>query len=602
MDERPWFGHWAIPFAAAIVAAILGVTLSGYWAMLGISAVTTALLALSVGLLFNRAGMLALCPLSFAALGAWMAGWFNLHRPLPFVLVMVAAGVASVPVGAIIGALAIRLRGMNLAIATLAIASVTQVILTVFPIPGVNQGRPVHRPGFAASQSGYFLFCLATLVVIGVVITLVMRGRLGATWIMLKSERATAGAGTNVLVAKLSVFVVSCAIAAIAGVLMIGQTGILDPVSFGIGPSLLIVVIAILVGAGRMEGAVVGGIIGTLLPELLLRLNIPSDIATIFFGLAALQILRGGDQGAAGQQQAGRAARRVKRAFRRAEQRATGGAVPAGDLPTLETTAEAPPPPPASKAAAPDGSRRSPAPVADGAGPALEISGLGVRFGAVSALDDVSLVVPAHAVVGLIGPNGAGKTTLLDAASGFVQVAAGSVKLHGRPLGRLAPDHRARAGLRRTFQQVRVADDLTVEGYLSFAARRHLTRDELEELLSLFACPAPDRSIGTLDVPTRRQVELAAAIAARPSVLMLDEPAAGLGEAESAALAERLRQVPDRFDISILLVEHDIDVVLTSCSKVTVLDYGRMLASGAPHEVVATEEVRRAYLGMDGDA
>jgi branched-chain amino acid transport system permease protein len=201
-------------------------------------------------------------------------------------------------------------------------------------------------------------------------------------------------------------------------------------------------------------------------------------------------------------------------------------------------------------------------------------------------------------VSGLIGPNGAGKTTLLDSATGFAVISSGEVLLHGRSISHLSPDRRARAGLRRTFQQVRISADLTVERYLRFAAGRRAPRDDLASAVALFGCPPGDRIVGTLDVPARRLVEIAAAVAARPAVLLLDEPAAGLGEAETAELAERLARVPGLFGTSVLLVEHDMELVRALCSTVTVLDYGKVLASGAPHEVLSTAQVQTAYLGV----
>jgi branched-chain amino acid transport system permease protein len=607
-DDRPYVGRWAVPAAAVVAASVLGVTTGAYWAFLGVEAITTALLALSVGIVFNRAGMLALCPLSFAALGAWVAGWLNVHHRISFVLVMAAAAVASLPAGIIVGGLAVRLRGMNLAIATMGLAAITSQVLNVFPIPGQDQGTAILRPGFAQSQSAYFLFCLAALVVAGVAVTVVSRGRAGAAWAMLRSERATAAVGINVALAKLSVFVVSGVIASVAGVLLTAQSGIVDTSSFSASASLQVVVIAVLAGAGRMEGAVAAGVLGAFFTELLLRIGIPTDLAGVFFGVGALQILSRGGEGVAGQQQAKRAVRRFGRRAQltRSAPTATltmepGSAEASAARGAVDAAARATPRTGSSDSAPATRDRAAPGGRPVAREPALEISHLTVRYGAVTALEDVTLAVPPGMVTGLIGPNGAGKTTLLDAATGFVPATSGVVKLNGRPVSRMPPHRRARAGLRRTFQQVRIAGELTVAGYMRFAAGNRLAAGQIDEALALFECPPADRVIATLDVPARRQVELAAAVAARPCVLLLDEPAAGLGEAESAALAQRLAQIPRVFGVAVLLVEHDVDLVRAACRAVTVLDYGKVLAAGDPQDVLSSALVREAYLGTEGD-
>jgi len=227
----------------------------------------------------------------------------------------------------------------------------------------------------------------------------------------------------------------------------------------------------------------------------------------------------------------------------------------------------------------------------------LVVEGLGVQFGALKALDAVDIVVPAGTVMGLIGPNGAGKSTFVDAVSGFLPRHTGRVLLNGEDLAGLSPTARARKGLRRTYQQDRVPPSLSVEAYLRFVARRRVTRAEIADVLEFFGCPGARSRLSSVDVGTRRLVEVAAAVLSSPRVLVLDEPAAGLSHAEHLALGERLRQAPARFGISIILIEHDLDLVRVVCSTITVLDFGRVLASGPQADVLADPAVIKAYMG-----
>ena len=235
------------------------------------------------------------------------------------------------------------------------------------------------------------------------------------------------------------------------------------------------------------------------------------------------------------------------------------------------------------------------------AGEALAITGMTVRYGALTALDAVDITVPSGMVVGIIGPNGAGKSTLIDAVCGFVERYDGTVALRGRPIDGLRAAARARAGLRRTFQQGRAIPELTVGDYINLYSARPLPPADLDDVLGYFGLPAADEPVVFVDVGTRRVLEVAAAVACRPVVAFLDEPAAGLGSDEAAALAQRIRGIPARFGCAVVLVEHNIELVADVCSLITVLDFGVVIASGAPGEVLSDPRVMAAYLGQEID-
>ncbi|WP_214316839.1 ABC transporter ATP-binding protein [Nonomuraea sediminis] len=224
----------------------------------------------------------------------------------------------------------------------------------------------------------------------------------------------------------------------------------------------------------------------------------------------------------------------------------------------------------------------------------LEIEDLRVRFGGVRPLDGVTLTFSAG-LCGLIGPNGAGKTTLFNVLSGFVRPASGTVTAGGTDLLRLAPHRRARWGLRRTFQQEQVVAELSAAANLRLAAD-HLGGGE-EGLLGFCGLEDPGRPAGELTLLERRRLELARALVGTPRIVLLDEPAAGLSEAESRELATLLQAVPEKFDALVVLIEHDVGLVAEVCASTAVLDFGRLVALGPTAQVLADPAVRAAYLG-----
>jgi sulfate-transporting ATPase len=247
----------------------------------------------------------------------------------------------------------------------------------------------------------------------------------------------------------------------------------------------------------------------------------------------------------------------------------------------------------------------------------LEVSGLTVRFGGVVAVSDVSFTVEPGEVVGLIGPNGAGKTTVIDAVTGFVRPSAGSFMLDGTNVRSLNAGKRARLGIRRSFQSLELFEDLTIEANIRAGAGGGSKLGWVTDLFWPRTPPLTSEAIATIhefaladdlvklppELPygRRRLVGIARAVASGPSVIMLDEPAAGLDESESRELARMIRRLADEWKMGVLLVEHDVGLVMATCDRIVVIDFGRVIASGTPAEVRDNPLVRLAYLG-EGDA
>ncbi len=578
LAERSWVRNgWPFLVAVAAIAAgyLLSIGLSGYFVFLAVSAVTASIAILGLGVVTGSAGMIALCQLTFAAIGAWIVSLLNvLQFPGGFSLWLILGGLAAAVAGILVGLPALRLRGVNLAVVTLGFAAAADVTLGQIQFPGTTDGVFVQRPELFSSDRMYFFYSAIVLTLCGLAVFFLQRSRWGSSWKAVAfSERGTASAGESVRFAKLTAFAVSAALGGISGGLIAGQVQLPFASSFSPLQSLALYVLAVMSGAYLIDMAIFGGIMWVLVPELLKRWGVPLDWGFVVFGVLGVQAITSGTN-------LGQGVRNLwhRRADKRAAAERAGRTTTDAALPISATA----PPPPDPDPAAP---------------PALVVEGLGVQFGALTALDSVDIVVPAGAVMGLIGPNGAGKSTFVDAVSGFLPRHTGRVVLEGQDLAGLSPTARARRGLRRTYQQDRVPPSLSVESYLRFVARRRVTRAEIDEVLEFFGCPGARERLSSVDVGTRRLVEVAAAVLSRPRVLVLDEPAAGLSHTEHLALGERLRQAPGRFGMSIILIEHDLDLVRVVCSSITVLDFGRVLASGPQAEVLADPAVIKAYMG-----
>lgn len=231
----------------------------------------------------------------------------------------------------------------------------------------------------------------------------------------------------------------------------------------------------------------------------------------------------------------------------------------------------------------------------------IAIDNLVVQFGGVKPINQLTATLTAP-VAGLIGPNGAGKTTLLNVLSGFVRPVQGSVALNGNGLLEMTPLQRVRAGLRRSFQTEQVVEDLTVADNLAAIADHIVPSSQRAEAVDcalgfIGLRPVAGKLGQSLNLFQRRLVELGKCVIGKPSLILLDEPAAGLTDEEGGVLRELVLRIPAEFSAQVLVIDHDVELIRAMCSETMVLDYGKLLALGPTETVLADPDVRRAYLG-----
>ncbi|NEA63263.1 branched-chain amino acid ABC transporter permease/ATP-binding protein [Streptomyces sp. SID12488] len=601
LDRLPALGSGRVrpvPLALAVALGLLLVSLSTpLWADAITTTLVMALIILSIVVVTGYAGQVSLAAYALAGTGAFIAGHAAADWGWPFELALLAGVLGTVPIGLLFALPAVRTRGVNLAIITLGLGTTLEAMVfqntDLSTTPGSDGIAVGKQTLFGISISGvdhpqrYATVVLVMFVAATLVVANVRRSRSGRRLIAVRAnERAAAALGIDVRAAKLYAFGLSAAIAALAGVLTGFRSTSVVFSDFASFESITALGLAVIGGVGFLVGPLFGatfaaGTVGARFGDLVLPGL--SEWMPLIGGIILVLTLVGNQDGIGrelGRQAAGVQHRLSARRVASAPETVRGEA--------SETVRRAPPLP-------------------------LHIRDLTVRYGGVVAVDGLSLDVEPGRVVGLIGPNGAGKTSAIDAVTGFTRAASGSVRLGDRDATRLPVHRRAAAGLSRSFQSLELFEDMTVLDNLYAACDRPGRWTYLTDLIRPGSRPLPahvlvavrefglqeslDRPVGDLSYGERRLLAIARAVAASPSVLLLDEPAAGLSDDETRELAHLVRRLAEEWGMGVLLVEHDVDMVMSVCDQVVVLDFGRRICAGTPEEVRQDPAVRAAYLG-----
>jgi sulfate-transporting ATPase len=592
--------NWRGIAFGVVLTVLLLATLSAQWIDSITVTLCVAFVLLSILVVTGYAGQLSLAQFAIGGFGAWVAGRLVDVHGTPFWLALLIGVAATVPVGVAFAIPAVRTRGINLAVVTLGLGTAMELML--FRNPAYTGGIQGTQVGDAklfgldinslTHPTRYGLFVLALFLLCTLLVANVRRGRSGRRLIAVRTnERAAAALGISVPGAKLYAFAVSAGIAAVGGILLVFRLPSVDYKQFTNFTSITDVGLGLLGGIGYLVGPVIGATLtaGGFSQQLLTSIFSDSvgKYIDLIGGLSIIVIVLLNQDGVAREQINQLRALRTVLAGRLPRLRPR--AAPAHDLPDREVV----PAPPRT----------------------LEIHDLTVKYGGNTAVDGASLSIVPGRVTGLIGPNGAGKTSLIDAVTGFTRVAGGRLSLDGADITGWSATRRARAGLGRSFQSLELFEDSTVLDNLRVASdprdRASYVRDlvwpvnptlpgEVISAIREFGLAGDlDRNVEDLPYGKRRLLAIARAVAMQPSVLLLDEPAAGLGDAETAELAVLVRRLAADWGMSVLLVEHDMNFVMSVCDDLVVLDFGRQIAAGPPEVIRRDPRVVAAYLGEE---
>jgi ABC-type branched-subunit amino acid transport system ATPase component/ABC-type branched-subunit amino acid transport system permease subunit len=562
-----------------------------------------AMLATSLNVLMGYGGLLWVAQGALAGVGAYGAAYGAMHMGMNMLVAFAFGAVVASVVAAAAGALTARLRDNEFVLASFALQIVIlQVIQRWTDVTRGNFGLPgVPRPTlFGETLIGPGQFAILAAV-IAVVVWLLARYLLQSPFGLLlrgvrESPRSVLASGRSTFRISVTALAVGGALGGVAGGIQASHIQFITPATFDINLSILIVVYLVVGGLGNLTGAIVGALLLTLLPELvdqtdLVATKYVAPAQQILFGLVLMAFVALRPQGILRERPIIRS--RVRR----------------GDLaePRADARGTVPDARPAARARQPAG---------DGVGPALRTDGLTVRFGGLVAVNDVSLTVQPGSVTALIGPNGAGKSTLLDATTGFVRTGAGRVQLRGEDITNRTPNKIASLGVARTFQDLEVYRELTaIENVLlgfpdqpgehplrllltPRKARRDWQQTQAQALAILHDVgiadsahtPAADMSYGQ-----QKLLVLARLIASGADILLLDEPGSGLPSDVLDRLGETLRRLTASGK-TIVLVDHNMDLIMNYADHIHVLHHGRLLVSGSPDDIRTNEDVIRVYL------
>jgi branched-chain amino acid transport system permease protein len=564
-------------FAAVLVFLAATMPLDGYIRNILMQATTFAIAVFGLSVVLGLCGQINLAQAAFFGLGAYAVGLGTSDYHLSYWLCLAGGCVIALLAGAFLGMSTLRLGGHYLAMVTISFQQIVTLVMinTIWLTHGPDGVSRIGRPDLFQSSQAYLGFCVAMLALVGYAVWHLADTRLGRAMRAVRDNELAAGVvGIDVFRTKVAAFALSAVLGGLAGGLFAGGFAYVSPDQFSFAESVVFLTMSLLGGVASPIGSAIGTGLLILIPEWLRFLKSIPGLYLAIYGLSVILIIRYMPDGIWGFIKIA-----TERWRRKKELHATGGPL-----------------------------QLSPATI--GGDIVLSVQGLSKHFGGLKAVDNVDIDVRRGGVHALIGPNGSGKTTTLNVLSGLYKATAGRVALDGTDITDMPPHQRAAAGLGRTFQNIRLFRSMTaLENVVTGAERPGNTlvdrRDDgglkaraMSALTFVGLGARANEPISSFSYGHQRLIEIARALAANPTLLLLDEPAAGLNSSEKLELHALLKRIAAQ-GLTILIIDHDMTLVSEAAQHITVLNFGRRIADGESLLVLRHPDVVSAYLGTE---
>ncbi|MBR0694601.1 ABC transporter permease subunit [Bradyrhizobium lablabi] len=562
--------------AAVLVGLAAGLRFDGYILNILLQATTFSIAVFGLSVVLGLCGQINLAQAAFFGFGAYAVGLGTTDLHLSFWLCLVAGCAIALIAGAFLGMSTLRLGGHYLAMVTISFQQI--VTLVMINAIGLTHGPDgvsnIRRPELFQTSQGYLAFCVAVLAIVGYLVWHLPDTRLGRAMRAVRDNELAAGVnGIDVFRTKVYAFALCALLGGLAGGLFAGGFAYVSPDQFSFAESIVFLTMSLLGGVASPIGSAIGTGLLILIPEWLRFLKSVPGLYLAIYGLFVILIIRFMPDGIWGF---------VADAFTR--WRAHTKAPPVAAALQLK-------------------------PATDGGEIVLEVTGLSKHFGGLKAVDGVNIAVRRGSVHALIGPNGSGKTTTLNVLSGLYKATSGRIVLDGTDITNMASHQRTAAGLGRTFQNIRLFRSMTALENVEIGAERPgnsmigkgedaLTERAMEALTFVGLGNRANELISSFSYGHQRLIEIARALASNPTLLLLDEPAAGLNSTEKLELHELLKRIAAQ-GLTILIIDHDMTLVSEAAQHITVLNFGRRIADGESMAVLRHPDVVSAYLGSE---
>jgi branched-chain amino acid transport system permease protein len=563
--------------AAILVALAATMRFDGYILNILLQATTFSIAVFGLSVVLGLCGQINLAQAAFFGFGAYAVALGTTAMGLSYWVCLVAGCAMALVAGALLGLSTLRLGGHYLAMVTISFQQIVTLVMVnaIWLTRGPDGVGNIKRPELFADTQSYLAFCVAMLALVGYSVWHLPQTRLGRAMRAVRDNELAAGVvGIDVFRTKIYAFAICALLGGLAGALFAGGFAYVSPDQFSFAESIVFLTMSLLGGVASPIGSAIGTALLILIPEWLRFLKSVPGLYLAIYGLSVILIIRFMPDG-------------------------IWGFVTAA----LDRVRKKPPTPVALSTLKLQPAQRSGEAV-------LEVTHLAKHFGGLKAVDDVDMTVKRGGVHALIGPNGSGKTTTLNVLSGLYAATAGSVKLDGTDVTTMPPHQRAAAGLGRTFQNIRLFRSMTALENVIIGAERPgntligrgdhaaLTQRAMEALTFVGLGPRAGELITSFSYGHQRLIEIARALAANPTLLLLDEPAAGLNSTEKLELHELLKRIAAQ-GLTILIIDHDMTLVSEAAQHITVLNFGRRIADGESMAVLRHPDVISAYLGAD---